>query len=90
MLRQNGVPFSSFFIWYVVVVEMVVGVLFVLGLYTQIAALLAMLFVLKLHVMRRQLSHPLLLSGTLRFLLFFCALSLFITGAGAFAFDLPI
>lgn len=86
----NGFPLSGFFVWYMVVVEIIIGTLFVLGLYTQIAALLAMFFLLTLAVMRKKFAHPLLPSRLVRVLLFFASLSLFITGAGIFAFDLPI
>ncbi len=66
---------------------LVIGVQCILGFYTQIAALgLGFLSILGM-------TRPRLLPGTSRstmFLLGAIALSLFITGAGIFAFDLPI
>jgi hypothetical protein len=66
---------------------LVIGIQCILGFYTQIAALgLGFLSILGM-------SKPTLLPNTPRstlFLLGAIALSLFITGAGIFAFDLPI
>lgn len=70
--------------------EIIAGAFLFVGLYTQIAALITLFFSF-LHVL-----FPKRLSGTgippriFFVLLFFVSLSLFITGAGAFAFDLPI
>jgi uncharacterized membrane protein YphA (DoxX/SURF4 family) len=83
-------PWGGFWVWYLALIEIIVGLLFVFGLYTQIAALLAMIFVLKLFFLRNYFLHPHLPNWMIRVLLFFASLSLFITGAGIFAFDLPI
>lgn len=82
--------YGSFFVWYMGFFEMLIGVLFILGLYTQIAALLSMILIAKLFFLRKRLVHPLLPGPLARVLLFFASMSLFITGAGIFAFDLPI
>ena len=84
------IPFSFGFVWQLALLELVVGVMFLLGFYTQIAALLALLYVCKLILLRRRVSHPLIPSRLSLVLIFFISLSLFITGAGIFAFDLPI
>jgi uncharacterized membrane protein YphA (DoxX/SURF4 family) len=70
--------------------EIVIGGMFVLGFYTQIAALVTMALSLTLIIFRKYLGTALFGSRTLYALLFGCALSLFITGAGALAFDLPL
>ena len=70
--------------------EIILGIMFILGFYTQIAALLTMGMSLKLLFLHKRFSSPLLESRSFYLLLFFVSLSLFITGAGAFAFDLPI
>ncbi len=83
-------PFGLFFAWYVGIMEVIIGVLFIIGLFTQVAALLAILYTLKLVVLRKRFTHPLLPHGLFLALLFTASLSLFITGAGILAFDLPI
>lgn len=83
-------PFGTFFVWYLIFFEFVIGILFILGLFTQIAALLAMALSLKFIVMHARLTHSTIPSRMFYTLLFFTSLSLCITGAGIFAFDLPI
>ena len=83
-------PYGMFFTWYISIAEIIIGTLFVLGLFTQIAALLAMLYTFKLLVLRKRFAHPLIPKGGFLVLLFAASFSLFITGAGIFAFDLPI
>ncbi len=83
-------PFPSFIVWYLVSIELTIGILMFLGLFTQIAALLSMLLSLKCIVMHARFTHPLIPSRLFFTLLFFASLLLFITGAGAVAIDLPI
>lgn len=72
------------------VVEVVVGVLLFIGLYTQIAAIAGMLIALMFKVLSFGKS-PLALYGRVTyFLLFMVCFSLLFLGAGAFAFDLPL
>ncbi len=72
------------------ILELIAGTLLVLGAYTQIAALLA-LFLTSIQVFRSGLlsyhGYP---PRIFFVLLFSVALSLFITGAGIFAVDLPV
>jgi len=71
-------------------IQAVAGILLVVGLYTQWAALVMIIFLgLELgvewrarEILKRDLSFYLLL--------FVIALSLLVTGAGAFAFDIPL
>lgn len=71
-------------------VELIAGGMLILGYYTQIAALLGMFLSLVFILFHRKLS-ALSVSGKLFYVLLLgTMLSLFITGAGAFAFDLPI
>ena len=83
-------PFGLFFTWYIAIAELIIGALFILGLFTQVAALLSILYCLKLIVLRNHFSHPLIPKGAFLMLILVSSLSLFITGAGIFAFDLPI
>lgn len=73
------------------VFELLVGLMFVAGFYTQIAALLAILYSLvMLAYWRRRLPRSLVPQPMVFALLIGASLSLFITGAGIFAFDLPL
>ena len=83
-------PFPTFILWYLCITEITISILMFLGAYTQIAALLAMLLSGKFIAMHNRFLHTLIPSQLFYILLFFASLSLFITGAGAFAIDLPI
>jgi len=83
-------PYGTFFTWYVAIVEIVVGTLFIAGLFTQIAALISALYAIKSLILYHRFSHPLLPTRLSLTLILMVSLSLFITGAGIFAFDLPI
>ena len=83
-------PYSRFTTWYLIVVEFVIGFMYFLGFFTQIGALLAMLYTLDMAFWGKKIKHPLLPGTLVKVLIFFASLSLFITGAGPFAFDLPI
>lgn len=88
-----GLPHTQTGIFFVVLIalfECVVGLMFILGYYTQIAALATLLMSATLITLRKQFTTPLLESRMFYVLLGGAALSLFITGAGALAFDLPI
>ncbi len=83
-------PFGLFAAWYLVLVEIIVALMFLLGFYTQIASLITIVLLIKLHLLLRRNARDLLPTPTTTVLLIACSCSLFITGAGAFAFDLPI
>lgn len=83
-------PYGTFFAWYLAAVEIVVGTLFVLGLFTQVAAILSALLALKFIVMHTKFSGTYVPGKLFYTLLLAASLSLFITGAGFFAFDVPI
>lgn len=68
--------------------EIIAGILITLGLYTQVGALIALIITV-IH-MRHTSETMLTLPRVFYVLLFFALLSLFITGAGIFAFDLPV
>ncbi len=83
-------PYGMFFVWYLSIIEIGIGIMLIVGFQTQIAALLLMFLSLKFIVMHRRFKHPHLPQRLSYVLLFICAVSLFITGAGALAFDLQI
>ncbi len=70
--------------------ELLIGTFFILGLHTQIAALVLMAMSLKMLFLRKRFSHPTLPGRLFYLLLLGISCSLFITGAGALAFDLPL
>lgn len=70
--------------------EVLIGGLLIAGAFTQIAALALMIVSSKMLIMRNWFDHP-TIPTKLTYLLFFAiGLTLFITGAGALAFDLPL
>jgi uncharacterized membrane protein YphA (DoxX/SURF4 family) len=70
--------------------ECISGALIILGLYTQIGALIGMLIAGIFFFRARALRLIVTQSRTLLVLIFASCFSLFITGAGIFAFDLPL
>ena len=83
-------PFGKISVATLIISELIIGLMFILGFYTQIAALLTILMSLKMIVLRNKFNHPALPSRLVYFLFLGIGCSLFITGAGALAFDLPI
>ena len=78
------------FIWLAAIFHIAVGSMLLFGYYTQIASLLAIVGLIKgLWLNRRYPSVVILPNSTILLLLVIC-LSLLITGAGAFAFDIPL
>ncbi len=73
-----------------VFVEILIGTLFIIGLFTQLAAVLALITALKFIIFRSYFSHHSFPTPQTLFLLIGITITLFITGAGVLAFDLPI
>jgi uncharacterized membrane protein YphA (DoxX/SURF4 family) len=71
-------------------VEFLVGGALVLGAYTQAAALIGALLAFKHFVWQRRYPQFFPLPRSTSALLFVICLSLLVTGAGIFAFDLPL
>ena len=68
----------------------VIGVLLVVGLWTQVAAILGALGALKFAAYVRWYEPALPLSSATGILLFVICLTLIVSGPGLFAFDLPL
>lgn len=83
-------PYGLMTAWYFALVELVIGMMFIAGFYTQIAALLAFILSLKILVLQKHFASPYIPGRLFYILLMAASISLFITGAGTFAFDLPI
>lgn len=71
-------------------IEIVVGSMLILGVYTQIAALVTMILTIPVLMRPHASFQTFQTSRSTALLMCVVAISLFITGAGAFAFDLPI
>jgi uncharacterized membrane protein YphA (DoxX/SURF4 family) len=83
-------PFGKITTISLVITELIIGTMFIIGLYTQIAALILIVLSLTSLFYAKRFKHHSLPSRLSYILLLGIGLSLFITGAGAFAFDLPI
>ena len=77
-------------VWVSAFVTFVVGILLIIGAWTQAAAIVGMLISFKHLLGVRSYRAILPLSGGTYVLLFILCLSLLFSGAGAFAFDLPL
>ena len=71
-------------------VELLAGGMFVAGFLTQAAALTTLVFSATMLIFKKQLSHTSIPHPIYYVMLLAASASLFITGAGVFAFDLPI
>lgn len=90
VLKLPWFPFGKLTAVLFIVFELLIGLMFILGWYTQIAALLTLTMSLKMLVLRNRFVTPHLPDRLTYFLIFGISCLLFITGAGIFAFDLPI
>ena len=78
------------FIGWVSFFEIIFGIMFIAGFYTQYAALGGISLSILSLVFYKKIDSPYTPSRIFYVLFLGASLSLFITGAGAFAFDLPI
>jgi uncharacterized membrane protein YphA (DoxX/SURF4 family) len=83
-------PWPKVGVGMIIITEFVIGGLFVIGFLTQVAALLSVLWCLKLLLFRRYFTDVSFPDVRTTLLLLTIGITLCITGAGAFAFDLPI
>jgi uncharacterized membrane protein YphA (DoxX/SURF4 family) len=90
VVRVPLFPFPRTAVALLIMTELLAGLSLTLGLYIQVGALLLIILSLKMLVCRGRFPHP-SVPMRLSYLLYLAGgLSLFITGAGALAFDLPI
>ena len=74
----------------IIVVELAIGTLLLIGLFTQLAALLSISLCIKTLIWYNRFPTGSVPERITYLLLLTMSISLFITGAGFFAFDLPI
>lgn len=93
-LAKGFAGFINFFptttAWLFILIELSLASYILTGYSTQYACIVGMLFCVKLLIIRNRLHTSLLPSRHYYLILFGAFLSLFITGAGAVAFDLPL
>jgi len=90
-IRQNiGWHFDQTLIFIAVLVVFALGLALIVGWYTQIAAIIAILFFLKQMIVAKKYKAAAPLCRLDYFYLIVILLTLLVTGAGAFAFDLPL
>lgn len=75
--------------WCISLLQIVFGIMYFIGAYTQIAALGVIILMLVTHFWKSDTS-PNHFSQSTSFLILVISMALFITGAGPFALDLPI
>jgi uncharacterized membrane protein YphA (DoxX/SURF4 family) len=75
--------------WFAVIVEAVIGIALAFGYYTQIASIVGVIAALKHVIWRNKYPSFFVLPRTTSLLLIAILLSLLVTGAGLFAFDIP-
>jgi len=90
VLRFSWWPFGYTSTLIFAIAEIILAGMFMVGVLTQIAALVTFLMCIKLIILKRFFVHPTLPNRLFYVLLAGAAFSLFITGAGVFAVDLPL
>lgn len=89
-LRNHWPSLASLSARYLGLVEMMIGGMFFVGAFTQVAAIAAIILSIKMLVLKRHLAHPSIPKPIFYVLVLGISISLFITGAGTLAFDLPL
>jgi uncharacterized membrane protein YphA (DoxX/SURF4 family) len=77
-------------VWLTIIIEVATAAALFFGYYTQVAAILGAIGAIKHIVWRGKFPNFFWLTRSAAFLLLVICLSLLLTGAGAFAFDLPL
>lgn len=88
--RNPSIRFFANISVYTAILELILGVFFIAGAYTQISALVAIALSISHILAPKKFGYTGAPSRIFFVLLLFVSLSIFITGAGVFAFDLPI
>jgi len=89
-LRVTWGATGAYFIWYLILAELVVGIMLLAGFLTQVAALIGIIVAVKLYLFRGR--YPMIAPhyGSYYLLVIAVCISLLLSGAGAIAFDLPL
>src|SRR3989338_274195 len=90
VVRTHWPRVAPFAVSYLGLVEMSLGGMFFVGAWTQVAAVAAMILSVKMLVLKKHFAHPSIPRPIFYILVLGVSLSIFITGAGVLAFDLPL
>lgn len=90
VLRLSWWPFGKISTFLLITAELFLGTLILAGAFTQFAVLILMGLCIEMLFLRNHFNHPSIPPKIFYLLLLAASLSLFITGAGALAVDLPI
>lgn len=88
--KEKKFPLASIIPWKIGVGEFLVGCLLVIGLFTQIVAIVAIYISLVLMFVQKFKDDIIPYSSTLFFVIIMISLSFLFSGAGFFAMDLPL
>jgi uncharacterized membrane protein YphA (DoxX/SURF4 family) len=89
-IQWPGIQNGRVVLTLIIISEVIIGGMFLVGFYTQIAAILSMGLCIKLLIWNQRFPIGSIPSRLTYLLLLTISLSLFVTGAGVLAFDLPI
>ncbi|HEY4517005.1 MAG TPA: DoxX family membrane protein [Candidatus Paceibacterota bacterium] len=89
-IRFPVVGSGAWIVWLAIIFETLIGVALVLGIYAQLAALLGAVAAIKLLIWRKRYPQFFTLTRHTSALLLVICLCLVVSGAGAYAFDLPL
>ena len=90
VLKLSWWPFGRLSTALLILFELALAIFILLGAYTQYAVLILALMCLEFIILRPHFNHHSIPPRLFYFLLLGVSLTLFITGAGAVAFDLPL
>lgn len=83
-------PMANFLPWKFGIAEIILGIFFIFGFFTQVAALIAIYILFALFYIENRAEKILPHTSTFYLVMIVIAISLLFTGAGAFAVDLPL
>lgn len=89
-IRFPVVGRGAWIVWMAIIFEVAIGVALIVGIYTQLAALLGAVAAIKFLIWRARYPQFFILTRDTSALLLVICLCLLVSGAGAFAFDLPL
>ena len=90
ILKLSWWPFGTFSAAALILAEIVLSAMFIFGFFTQYAAIALSIMCLEMIILRGIFDHHSIPTRIFYTLLLGCSISLFITGAGVLAFDLPL
>lgn len=88
--KTKEYPYASTLPWMLGIVEILLGAFIFVGFYTQVSVLIAIYIFINLFYLRREAGTIIFFSQTTFILLITMCLSLLFSGAGFYAFDIPL